>query len=176
MSIKNLAAALIKAQSEMSAIEKDEKNPHYRSTYASLNAVRETAIPPCNKYGIAVVQPTVTVDGKQFVKTQLIHAESGEILESLTEVIVKSANDAQQAGSGITYARRYGLMSILCLASVDDDGTFAVGKPTLAVTPAPTAQAAPQAPATTDARPKVSFNKKNVEAATAKPAASGDDL
>lgn len=174
MSIKNLAAALIKAQSEMSAIEKDEKNPHYRSTYASLNAVRETAIPPCNKYGIAVVQPTVTVDGKQFVKTQLIHAESGEILESLTEVIVKSANDAQQAGSGITYARRYGLMSILCLASIDDDAQSAVGKPSS--TPAPTAQAAPQAPATTEARPKVSFNKKNVEAATAKPAASGDDL
>jgi len=174
MSIKNLAAALIKAQSEMSAIEKDEKNPHYRSTYASLNAVRETAIPPCNKYGIAVVQPTVTVDGKQFVKTQLIHAESGEILESLTEVIVKSANDAQQAGSGITYARRYGLMSILCLASIDDDAQSAVGKPSS--TPAPTTQAAPQAPATTEARPKVSFNKKNVEAATAKPAASGDDL
>jgi hypothetical protein len=37
--------------------------------------------------------------------------------------------DAQGIGSGITYARRYGLMSVLCIAAADDDGNAAVEKP-----------------------------------------------
>jgi hypothetical protein len=36
---KELAAALVKAQASMGAAVKDSKNPHYRSSYASLSAV-----------------------------------------------------------------------------------------------------------------------------------------
>ena len=34
-------------------------------------------------------------------------------------------NDPQAQGSAITYARRYGLMSLLCLSAEDDDGESA---------------------------------------------------
>ena len=36
-------------------------------------------------------------------------------------------NDPHGLGSAITYARRYSLMSMLCLATEDDDGNAATG-------------------------------------------------
>jgi len=56
----------------------------------------------------------------------LIH-KSGEFVSETLEIPV-SKFDAHGIGSGITYGRRYGLMSILCLAAVDDDGNAAVEK------------------------------------------------
>jgi hypothetical protein len=54
----------------------------------------------------------------------LLH-ESGETLESNTEIIFNKLNDAQAQGSGISYARRYGLQSFLCVGADDDDGNKA---------------------------------------------------
>ena len=126
--MKQIAAAFIKAQSEMGSAVKDSKNPYFKSTYADLNAVREACIPLLNQNGIAVLQPTVQLDGKNFVKTILLH-ESGETIESLTEIVFSKANDAQAQGSGITYARRYGLQSLVCIGAEDDDGNKASEKP-----------------------------------------------
>ncbi len=126
--MSNLYKSLLEAQKEMGSVKKDAKNPFFKSTFATLNSVRETAIPVLNKHGIVLTQPTVMVDNKVFVKTELTHAESSESTSSLTEVIVKNPQDAQQVGSGISYARRYGIMSLLCLAAEDDDGNGAVAK------------------------------------------------
>ena len=49
-------------------------------------------------------------------------------------------------GSGITYARRYGLMALLCIATDDDDGNAAV-------------QSAPAAAPAKKAAPKVDAEK-----------------
>ena len=46
----------------------------------------------------------------------------------MTEVIVNKVNDAQQQGSGISYARRYGLQSLANIGADDDDGEQAVGR------------------------------------------------
>ena len=51
--------------------------------------------------------------------------ESGETFEGLTEIIYSKINDAQAQGSGITYARRYGLQSLLNIGADDDDGNKA---------------------------------------------------
>lgn len=126
-SIAKIAAALVKAQSIMGNAIKDAKNPFFKSSYANLNAVRDAVLPAMNANGISVLQPTVHIDGKSFVETILLH-ESGEFISSLTEVIVSKANDAQQQGSGISYARRYGLQSLANIASEDDDGETAVGR------------------------------------------------
>jgi hypothetical protein len=126
-SIAKIAAALVKAQSIMGNAIKDAKNPFFKSSYANLNAVRDAVLPAMNANGISVLQPTVHIDGKSFVETMLLH-ESGEFISSLTEVIVSKANDAQQQGSGISYARRYGLQSLANIASEDDDGETAVGR------------------------------------------------
>jgi len=122
--LKAIAPALVKAQSEMSNAVKDAKNPFFKSSYADLNSVREACIPALNKYGITVLQPTVYEGGKPFVQTLLLH-ESGEYISSLTEIICNKINDAQSHGSGVTYARRYGLQSMCNIGSEDDDGNAA---------------------------------------------------
>jgi len=125
------AKALIKAQSEMQNPTKDSANPFFKSKYADLASVREASLPALNKNGIAILQPTVKIEGKNFVKSLLVY-ESGEILDLNcdTEVLFSKPNDPQAQGSGITYARRYGLQSILTLAADDDDGNAAAKQKT----------------------------------------------
>lgn len=122
--MKNIAIAFIKAQSEMSAPKKDNSNPFFKSKYADLNSVLEAVMKPLHNNGIAVLQPTVCIDGRNYVKTILLH-ESGEMLESFTEILYTKVNDAQGQGSGITYARRYGLQSLCGVGADDDDGNKA---------------------------------------------------
>lgn len=122
--MKNLIKALIEAQSEMGNAVKDSKNPFFKSTYADLNSIREACIPILNKHKIVVLQPTTHIEGKNFIRTILMH-ESGETIEGLTEIVYSKQNDAQAQGSGITYARRYGLQSLVNIGAEDDDGNKA---------------------------------------------------
>ena len=126
--MKQIATALLKAQSEMSNPVKGSSNPFFKSKYADLNSVREAVIPVLNANGIVVLQPMATIDGKNYIKTLFVH-ESGEQIESLTEIIYSKTNDAQAQGSGITYARRYGLQSLACVGADDDDGNKASEPP-----------------------------------------------
>lgn len=123
--MKQIATALLKAQTEMSNPKKGATNPFFKSKYADLNSIREAVIPVLNSNGISVLQPIVHIDSKNFVKTILLH-ESGESLESLTEIVYNKINDAQAQGSGISYARRYALQSFVCVGADDDDGQKAV--------------------------------------------------
>jgi hypothetical protein len=123
--MKQIATALLKAQSEMSNPKKGATNPFFKSKYADLNSIREAVIPVLNSNGISVLQPIVHTDGKNFVKTILLH-ESGELMDSITEIVYNKLNDAQAQGSGISYARRYALQSFVCVGADDDDGQKAV--------------------------------------------------
>jgi hypothetical protein len=123
--MKQIATALLNAQGEMSNPKKGATNPFFKSKYADLNAIREAVIPVLNAHGISVLQPIVHFENKNFVKTILLH-ESGELLESLTEIIYNKQNDAQAQGRGISYARRYALQSFVCVGADDDDGQKAV--------------------------------------------------
>jgi hypothetical protein len=116
----NFAKAFIKAQLEMVNASKEKANSHFKSKYADLTSVREACVPFLNKYGIAVLQPIIQLGDKQYIKTLLLH-ESGEEYSCLTEII-HAQNTAQAHGSGITYARRYGLQSLVCIGADDDDG------------------------------------------------------
>jgi hypothetical protein len=123
-SITKIASALLKAQMNMGNALKDSKNPFFKSKYADLNSVREACMPSLNANGITALQPMVNIEGKNFINTILLH-ESGEYLSSLTEIIYSKQNDAQAQGSGITYARRYGLQSFVNIGAEDDDGNKA---------------------------------------------------
>lgn len=125
-SITKIAGALLRAQKDMGDAVKDSKNPFFKSTYADLNAIREVAIPALNAQGISILQPTTVVEGKNYVNTLLLH-ESGEYLGSLTE-IKNTDGKPQSEGSGISYARRYGMQSLLSIGAVDDDGEAAMGR------------------------------------------------
>lgn len=123
--MKLIAKAILDAQKEMGNATKDSSNPFFKSKYADLNSIREACMPLLNKHGVVVLQPTINIEGKNYVKTMLIHADSGETIESLTEIIYSKQNDAQSQGSGITYARRYGLQSLVNIGADDDDGNKA---------------------------------------------------
>lgn len=123
----NFAKSFIKAQAEMVNASKDSTNPHFKSKYADLTSVRDACVPFLNKHGIAVLQPIVQLENKQYIKTMLLH-ETGESMECLTE-IMHAQNTAQAHGSGITYARRYGLQSLVCIGAEDDDGQKASENP-----------------------------------------------
>ena len=125
--MKAIATALVKAQAEMRTPKKGSVNPFFKNKYADLNDVLEAVVPALNENGIVVLQPLVNIDGKNFVKTVLMH-ESGETFESLAEIFCNKQNDAQAYGSGITYARRYALSSICGIGSEDDDAQKAVAK------------------------------------------------
>ena len=122
----NFAKSFIKAQAEMVNASKDSTNPHFKSKYADLTSVRDACVPFLNKHGIAVLQPIIQLENKQYIKTMLLH-ETGEFMECLTE-IMHAQNTAQAHGSGITYARRYGLQSLVCIGAEDDDGQKASEK------------------------------------------------
>jgi hypothetical protein len=125
--IAKISAALVKAQAEMGNAKKESTNPFFKSKYADLNAIREAVLPVLNKHGIAVIQPTIVGENsnyRNYVKTILLH-ESGEYISGLTEIVCSRPNDAQAQGSGLTYARRYGLQSIVNVGADDDDGNSA---------------------------------------------------
>ena len=124
-SMKTIAPALLKAQEEMGNAKKGATNPFFKSKYADLNSVREAVIPALNSNGISILQPTTTIEGRPFVETILLH-ESGEWISSLTEIICNKMNDAQSHGSGLSYARRYAISSIMNIGASDDDGQDAV--------------------------------------------------
>ena len=125
--ITKIAAALVKAQSEMGNAVKGSDNPFFKKKYADLNSVREAALPALNKYGVTVLQPTIVIDGINYVETILMH-ESGEFISGVTQIITDKPNDAQRHGSGLSYARRYGFQSIVNIGAEDDDANSISGK------------------------------------------------
>jgi len=123
METKAICAALAKAQAKMGRALKDSTNPAFKSKYADLASVMDACLPALNEAGIAVIQPFHHDEFGRYVKTILAH-ESGETLECAIPLIV-GKNDMQGLGSAITYARRYGLMSMAGIAPDDDDGNAA---------------------------------------------------
>ena len=124
--IAELATALSKAQGQIDDATKDGINPAFRSKYADLAAYRAVIREPLAVNDLSIIQLPRTRQGFVEVETILMH-KSGEFVSETLEIPVPKF-DAHGIGSGISYGRRYGLMSVLCLAAVDDDGNAAVEK------------------------------------------------
>jgi hypothetical protein len=118
-----IAAALAAAQAEMGHASKDAKNPHFKSTYATLASVLDATRPLLARHKIAVTQH-LSADGKiARVDTFLLH-ESGEWISASSSSEARDASP-QAIGSAHTYLRRYALSAICAIASDDDDGEAA---------------------------------------------------
>jgi hypothetical protein len=122
--ITELAGALAKAQGQIEDASKGSENPYFKSRYADLAAVRAVIREPLAVNDLAIIQAPRTVNGGAEVETMLVH-KSGEFI---SETLFMPAGKADPHGyaSAITYARRIGIMSLLALASYDDDGNTAV--------------------------------------------------
>ena len=150
--MKNIAAALVKAQKEFGPALKTSNNPHFRSKYADLSACIEAVIDGLNNNGIYLMQLNEERDGGVCVQTVFIH-ESGEQITSGSLFVPAAKQDPQGYGSALTYARRYSLMAACGIAPEDDDANSAkapaprpavVSPPPPAPTPKP--KAAPVVP------------------------------
>jgi hypothetical protein len=124
--MSELAKALAKAQSEIEVAIKDAKNPHFKSSYATLASTWDALRAPLTKNGLSVVQAGKLIDGKQILVTRLEHS-SGEFRESEI-LLINQKNDMQGLGSAWSYARRYALQAIAGIAQDDDDGNAAVAQ------------------------------------------------
>jgi hypothetical protein len=115
--IQNLAKALVSFNQKVNKIVKDESNPFFKSKYATLSHILDVINEPLNAAGLVVTQwPT----GENALTSRLIHAESGEWIES-TYLMTGHKNTPQERGSLISYQRRYAISSILNLNIADDD-------------------------------------------------------
>lgn len=118
--IQQLVHALIAAQAAMPDAAKDSKNPHFKSTYASLQSVRTAVMPSLQANGFALAQLFEPgADGHVVVVTTLLHAGGGFLESRLAIAALKK--DPQAYGSAITYGRRYALAAICGIASDEDD-------------------------------------------------------
>jgi hypothetical protein len=121
-----LAAALAKAQSQITGAVKDAANPFFKSKYADLVSVWQACRKPLTDNGLAVTQTSrYTPDGLMLVTT-LLHS-SGEWIAGEMPVLTKDASPQAQ-GSGLTYARRYALAAIVGVYQTDDDAEAAQGR------------------------------------------------
>ena len=97
-SIKNIAGALVNFQATVSKVSKESKNPFFKSKYASLANILDTIQKPLSECGLAITQ---FPDGDALT-TLIVHAESGEWMESSYVMPVAKQNDPQAMGSAIT--------------------------------------------------------------------------
>ena len=147
--MKNLFKALADFQQEVPIIHKGTSG--YGYSYADLPDTIEIINPYLAKNKLGFTQ----LVGSANVKTIIFHWESGESLETTTDipqgVTLKGMNDFQVLGSAITYIRRYALSSALGLVTDSDpDANGVKEKPTRQSQPKQETKSEPK-----DDKPKV---------------------
>jgi hypothetical protein len=108
-------------KSQNTFFKKNNKN----STYASL----EEVITICRKavdFDLTFIQNINFEDAEYYVSTIILHS-SGETLSDRTPIKCKDYNDPHKFFGSVSYARRYGLMSIFSIPTADNDGISAMG-------------------------------------------------
>lgn len=119
--INELAKALCKFHADLNPIAKDSVNPFFKSKYASLSTILKAIKDPLVKNKLSFIQLPVDNHGL----TTIIMHESGQWIES-TYFMNPTKDTPQEAGSVITYQRRYALGAALGLdIDEDDDGNKA---------------------------------------------------
>lgn len=121
-------AAFVAAQSEFLHVVEDSQvmvGGGSRAGYASLPQVIQSLRPILNKHGLGLLQPAMPHDGGVRVRTMIVH-ESGQSISDDGITIPAGKLDPQGHGSALSYARRYGLLTMLGVATNDDDGAAAL--------------------------------------------------
>ena len=128
-SIANIAVALCGLQTEIQDAPKDTQAYNYK--YADLGTILHLVRPVMQSHNLSVSQFAVG-DGENVGITTILMHTSGEWMENTIMMgVTPSAKMslAQQAGSVLTYARRYSLAAVLGITQVDDDAVVEQPKP-----------------------------------------------
>lgn len=118
-SIEALCKAFVAVQPHLVMPEKDTTNPFFKSKYSTLDACIEANRRILSERGLAISQLPTGKGAEVKVSTLMLH-DSGEYIMSNCTALAKAA-DPQAVGSGITYLRRYSYLSVLGIASKDED-------------------------------------------------------
>lgn len=105
------------------AVVETKAGGSYRYRYADLGDVLSQARTVLARHGLATFQVAQVVADDVVVSTTVMHTGGAHLV--FAGFVLPAGNTAQATGSSITYARRYALMSILGLATDDDDGASA---------------------------------------------------
>ena len=118
--LDQLIPALLKAQLELPKVMK--KDATGRFEYTSLDNLLIIVKPILAKHGLLILQNPSGSETMIGVETTLYHS-SGQFITSKMESEIEKGqgrNLYQNAGTGITYYRRYSIMCFLNLASGED--------------------------------------------------------
>ena len=114
-----LSKAMFAVQGAVSAVQRDKKGNF--GGYASLDACLAVLRPHMQAHGLLLIQqPLGIAENLVRVLTTIVHADTGESIETLTALPLPKA-DPQGVGSATTYACRYALMAMFALPPTDDD-------------------------------------------------------
>ena len=123
----NIYKSLAAFQQECPTIHKGTKG--YGYSYADLPTIFEVINPILAKQNLGFTQ----LIEAQSIRTVIFHTETGEKLESVTDipqgVSLKGMNDYQVLGSAITYIRRYALSAMLGIVTDKDNDAAGEQKP-----------------------------------------------
>lgn len=123
--MKNLIAALLKAQEMIRPPAKEGVNPMFKNKYATLDAIYHACRGALAENGLLLSHSVDCDDqGRYFLVTTLFH-ESGETMSNRFPMLIEKQTN-QGIASARTYACRYATCNLLALPSdEDDDGNAA---------------------------------------------------
>ncbi len=119
MEKSNIWKKLERAKLNLGKVVKNSRNPHFKNTYADINAILKAVEPQLMEVGLLLLQPIKN----NCVVTQIIDVDTGDSVESSMELPM--ITDPQKMLSAVTYYRRGTIQSLLSLQAVDDDGNVA---------------------------------------------------
>ena len=121
----NHISDFMEGQSNLETAIKNSANPFLKNKYADIQEVLDKVKSAFHKNNYIIVQEGGADENGEFIDTKLIHT-SGNFFNCKIYLQYKKG-DMQSLGGAITYARRYGLLSVTGIPVDDDDGTSAIG-------------------------------------------------
>ena len=122
---KTIHQALFDFANEMVVVKKNQKHGAFGGTfYTDVNEILSTIKPVLEKLGLVIIQTPQIDDRGSYLNTKICLKDiPAEFVEANIKLIVdpKSPKAMWSLGGAITYTRRYSIVAMLNLESVDDD-------------------------------------------------------
>jgi len=122
---KTIHQALFNFANEMVVVKKNQKHGAFGGTfYTDVNEILSTIKPVLEKLGLVIIQTPQIDDRGSYLNTKICLKDiPSEFVEANIKLIVdpKSPKAMWSLGGAITYTRRYSIVAMLNLESVDDD-------------------------------------------------------
>lgn len=118
--LDKIIGALAAFRKESKYVKPTKVNPFLKNKYADFTSIVNAVQKGLDDNSLFIRQWDTNVDGIPAVATFLHHIESGQFFGGVFPLIYKD-HDMQSVGGAITYARRYGYVTLLGLIINDDD-------------------------------------------------------